>query len=157
MLKRSFEKIIIFTRRNKIILLALLIFSLLWDAALVKQGSGGWMFGGAAGGAAAGGYAASLVGGIGIVAMGSGVGIPAAAVIGLGALFGGAVGAATGGGIGALLRDQVVDLPTLFLVFCMSLGAAVVFIFTARVLRAFGRAARFRLGAIWANIRGKSS
>lgn len=117
---------VLFTRRHLVLVLTFLIFSLLWDAALVEQGSGGWVIGGAASGAAVGGFVGWLVGGVGVVAMGTGIGIPAIAVIGLGALFGGAVGGGTAGSIGALLAGEIIDPVILAMVFCMSLGASVI-------------------------------
>ncbi|MBR9839913.1 MAG: hypothetical protein GYB50_18735 [Rhodobacteraceae bacterium] len=48
------------------------------------------------GGAAVGGGVAATIGGIGIVAMGTGVGLPAMAVIGVGTLLGGLIGGVGG-------------------------------------------------------------
>ncbi|HRK43159.1 MAG TPA: hypothetical protein PLH11_08970 [Gemmobacter sp.] len=56
-------------------------------------------------GVATGGLLGFLVGGIGIVAMGTGIGIPALAVSGIGALIGGVFFGAVGTGIGAYLSD----------------------------------------------------
>lgn len=145
MAKNIFTNIILFTRRHIVLILTFLIFSLLWDAAMVKEGSGGWIIGGSASGAAAGGFAGWIIGGIGVVAMGSGVGIPAAAVIGLGALFGGAAGGAAGGGIGALLAGEIIDPIILAMVFCMSLGAAFIIVYAVRTLRSAINSLRSRL------------
>lgn len=128
MMKKLFTKVIVFTNRHAVLVLTFLILSLIWDAALVTSGSGGWTIAGALGGAAGGGYAASIIGGIGMVAMGTGVGIPAAAVVALGALAGGAAGGVGGAGIKALLSGEVVDFVMLAMLFCMSLGASVVIV-----------------------------
>ena len=68
--------------------------------------------------------------------MGTGVGIPALAVIGIGALIGGATGGVAGNGLGALLAGEVLDPITLVLVFCTSLGAAIIIVYAVRTLHA---------------------
>ncbi len=115
------------------------------DAALVKGGIGGWITGGAASGAAAGGLAGWLVGSVGVVAMGTGIGIPAIAVAGLGALLGGAMGGSAAGGIGALLAGRIIDPVTLAMVFCMSLGASTVIVRLAGGVRTAISSLRGRL------------
>lgn len=77
--------------------------------------------------------------------MGTGAGIPAAAVIGLGALFGGAAGGTGGLGIRALRAVESIDLVTLAMVFCMSLGAAFIVVYTVRTLRSAIGSLRGRL------------
>lgn len=140
-MRRAFTKAILFTQRNMTLALTFLIFALLWDAALVSEsGSGGWTLAGAASGAAAGGYMGSIIGGIGVVAMGSGVGIPVAAVIGIGALAGGAVGGGVGAGAKALLSGEVIDFAVLAMVFCMALGASQIIIYTMKTARGLFRA-----------------
>lgn len=136
MTKRTFTKLLLFTHRHVTLILSLLIFSLLWDAALIEGGtSPRWAIGGATGGAAAGGIGGWIVGGIGVVAMGTGFGIPAAAVIGAGALLGGAAGGTAGAGLGSLFSGVNLDPVTLAMVFCMSLGASVVIVRTATAIR----------------------
>ena len=107
-----FSKLAAAIRRNStnilIFVFTLMFFALLSGYAIEEKSilSRIWL-GGASFflGAAAGGLLGFLVGGIGIVAMGTGIGVPALAVSAIGALMGGVFFGAVGTGIGGYLSD----------------------------------------------------
>lgn len=127
MLRNVLFRIIRFAQRNVVIILTLFLFSLIWDVAILEESaSSKWGLGGAAGGAAAGGLTGWAIGGIGIAAMGTGVGIPALAVIGLGALLGGAAGGSAGNLAGSIYGAyESIDFEVLLWVFFATLGLSV--------------------------------
>ena len=133
MLRQLFAKSLLLVRQNPTFVLTALIFFLFWDIAVIEEyeSPSRWAIGGgAATGAAAGGYAGWFIGGIGVVAMGTGVGIPAAAVMGIGALLGVTAGGAAGNWIGSWFSHAIprIDPVLLVAVFCMSLGASVIIV-----------------------------
>lgn len=95
------------------------------------------IFGGTAG-AAAGGIGASLVGGIGIAAMGTAVAVPALAVIGLGTLFGGVLGFVAGG-VGAGLLDALRNPSDFVVNWGLLLVIAAACVIAARLILTFAK------------------
>lgn len=100
------------TRRNvttfSIIILTILFFSTFSSFAIEEKSGLSRLWIGLTSlfvGVSAGGLLGFIVGGVGVAAMGTAVGIPAAAMAGLGALFGGVVFGSIGTGIGAYLSN----------------------------------------------------
>lgn len=111
-MQKFVTNIALFTRCNlttfSIILLTTLLFSAFSSFAIEEKSGLSRLWIGLTSlfvGVSAGGLLGFIVGGVGVAAMGTAVGIPAAAMAGLGALFGGVVFGSIGTGIGAYLSN----------------------------------------------------